>query len=781
MGLMSAGFLFAALAAALPVAIHLIHRQRYPERPFTTLRFFDKTIKHNTLQTRLIDKILLALRVAALLLVALALARPYGAWNFGEQRRSVVLVLDNSPSMGRGVEHEQLFARAKTAASAVLAELGATDRAALVLTANVPRRDRFARRSEAEAALSLREGRPTSLWVDGPGGRAHSLAELTTDTARLRLALQALPEDTAVELGGMEPAPDGELSAELEAVRERLDGTALSALSGDLAAALGRAKALLAHSTDAGRRIVVCSDMQASEWSAAADLELDGIELAVIPSVPGETGNNLALERIDLERAEAAWGQSVNGTAVVRNYAKRASDAAVLTVIGADRGRPVEIKVPPLAAGQTMHLGFALPVTGRELSMLAIARLNGLSDPFAYDDAWHFQVGVRQPVSALCVNGHPAERPSDRETFYLANALAPRSEGAALEAAADVRECEAGDLGGQQLFQYGTIVLAGVSRLEPAALEKLRQFVNDGGGLLVFPGIDAAPADLNGWGLLPAKVLDVKRASFGYLKDVDTRSAAMAEVKSRAGAELHALSAHTRAFLEPNANARVLARFQDDLPALVEGRTGRGRVVLAAAGCHVTASDWPLRPAFVILVRALVRALGDRQGPLPLALDRHVGFGASMAIPGELAEGTPAAFFHTHSPDGQEQYQPESWLRAQAGVSLPVAWTDGHYSLAVRPGQSAGVLEEPGVGALSVPLSFNRRPGESNLEAWDTKELAQHLPNLGASVIDPAAPAQALASGSASREWGRYVLGFVLALLLFESFLAWRSASEAEQ
>ena len=63
MNFLSGAFLLGLVAVAAPVVIHLIHRQRYPERRFTTLRFFNRTIKHNVLQNRLIDRLLLALRV----------------------------------------------------------------------------------------------------------------------------------------------------------------------------------------------------------------------------------------------------------------------------------------------------------------------------------------------------------------------------------------------------------------------------------------------------------------------------------------------------------------------------------------------------------------------------------------------------------------------------------------------------------------------------------------------------------------------------------------------
>ena len=101
MSFLSLGFLLAGLSIAVPILIHLIHRQKYPDRAFTTLRFFDKTVKHNVIQRRLIDRILLALRVLALLAIALGLSRPLWNASIGEQRRSVVIVLDNSPSMSR--------------------------------------------------------------------------------------------------------------------------------------------------------------------------------------------------------------------------------------------------------------------------------------------------------------------------------------------------------------------------------------------------------------------------------------------------------------------------------------------------------------------------------------------------------------------------------------------------------------------------------------------------------------------------------------------------------
>src|SRR5213079_1417212 len=85
---LSAAFLAGLAAIAIPIVIHLIHRQRYPDRAFPTLRFFDKTVKHNVVQRRLIDRLLLLLRVLALALLALGLARPFWHSSIGEPRMS---------------------------------------------------------------------------------------------------------------------------------------------------------------------------------------------------------------------------------------------------------------------------------------------------------------------------------------------------------------------------------------------------------------------------------------------------------------------------------------------------------------------------------------------------------------------------------------------------------------------------------------------------------------------------------------------------------------------
>lgn len=100
-------FLLGALAVAIPVVIHLINLRRPQKLSFPTLTFFEELKKSTIRKIRIKQYILLALRVLAILMLALALARPLIAPTMGggttdsSQPKLSVLLLDNSPSMNR--------------------------------------------------------------------------------------------------------------------------------------------------------------------------------------------------------------------------------------------------------------------------------------------------------------------------------------------------------------------------------------------------------------------------------------------------------------------------------------------------------------------------------------------------------------------------------------------------------------------------------------------------------------------------------------------------------
>jgi len=126
---------FVGLAAlAIPVLIHLTQREKKMVQQFPSLMFV-RRIPYQTVRRRKIrDLALLCVRLAALLLIIGAFARPFlwrpnAATAIGPGAREVVVLLDQSYSMAYGDRWD----RAKTAARDAINRLGASDRASVVL------------------------------------------------------------------------------------------------------------------------------------------------------------------------------------------------------------------------------------------------------------------------------------------------------------------------------------------------------------------------------------------------------------------------------------------------------------------------------------------------------------------------------------------------------------------------------------------------------------------------------------------------------------------------
>jgi Aerotolerance regulator N-terminal/von Willebrand factor type A domain len=93
-------FLFGAVAAAVPILLHLLKREAAPEVRFSAVRFLRREPTEHSRRQRLRELLLLALRVAAILLLAAAFARPYFVQGARVTSSVTIVALDTSLSMG---------------------------------------------------------------------------------------------------------------------------------------------------------------------------------------------------------------------------------------------------------------------------------------------------------------------------------------------------------------------------------------------------------------------------------------------------------------------------------------------------------------------------------------------------------------------------------------------------------------------------------------------------------------------------------------------------------
>src|SRR2546423_3550667 len=131
MGFFAPLFLAGTVAVGLPVWLHLLKKHKTTPVPFSSLMFFERRTQSSVKHRRLQYLLLFALRMAFLLLLALAFAHPYiksSTIAAAHGGKLLAICIDNSFSMRQG----DRLARAKTAAMGTLASMAAGDRAQII-------------------------------------------------------------------------------------------------------------------------------------------------------------------------------------------------------------------------------------------------------------------------------------------------------------------------------------------------------------------------------------------------------------------------------------------------------------------------------------------------------------------------------------------------------------------------------------------------------------------------------------------------------------------------
>src|SRR5437867_10860829 len=126
-------FFWGLAAVGVPIALHLIKRERANKVEFPTLMFLRRVSKRTIRYQKLRHLLLLLLRVLAFLFLALAFTRPFREMvqlsaAAGKAPAARIIILDNSWSMGYGDRWD----RAKKAAADIVWRVDPVARVALI-------------------------------------------------------------------------------------------------------------------------------------------------------------------------------------------------------------------------------------------------------------------------------------------------------------------------------------------------------------------------------------------------------------------------------------------------------------------------------------------------------------------------------------------------------------------------------------------------------------------------------------------------------------------------
>ena len=558
-------------AASIPVLIHLFNRNRFRTVKWGAMHLLDSAIKINKRRLKLEQLLLLLLRCCIPAVLALLMARPVlsGFESLvGAAKTSLVIVLDNSYSMEYGGAASGNFHQAKEAAGKIIDDLGRGSDVSVVLMAG-----------------------GVSTLFDSP---SFDLGRVSKETLGLDAGFGSASVPESLETGA----------------------------------------GILAKMQHPYREMVVLSDFQKVSWSeteAPARARVAEL-LSKMPIKPQltlfhvgvEGRDNVSVDSLEFSRLVFGVRQPVQVRANLKNFGDRAyPDLKVYFRVDGKERSAAQISLGPNEDRQVLF-SHAFETAGSH-----VIEVFADADTLTADNSYQASIPVWDRVPVLLVNGDPGSGPLKGETDFLEIALQPF--GIAKLDLTDLiapRVVEARDLNPEAISKTRVVVLANVRQLTDAQLRALKDFVRDGGGLLIFPG-DRLNVD---WynttmtldnGLLPLQMTSLA----GALDDQTAPARIVASHYTHPALEMFndprngnladgevKLWYKTRPRPGDN-NISILAQLDSGDPFLIEKKYGEGRVIQCTTPCDADWSNLPVRPFYLPLMQRLTTYLASTVFP----------------------------------------------------------------------------------------------------------------------------------------------------------------------
>ena len=725
----------AVLTGLLPVLIHLINRRRYRRVPWAAMSFLLAANRRSVRRIRLEQWLLMLARISLIVLLGLALARPYVPTSpllpLSSSRVHRVILLDNSLSMKAQIsEGRTRFDAARECASRLLASFPPADAVSIVTLAEPAQRviahPAYDRRFVRDRVAAIQ---PTQRATDAVGAATAAL-EIVRDSDvpsanRAVYVISDFPRHLWRSELPQTPAPT------VRAFRQLAD--------------------------------------------ALADPTTD---LTLVRVDPGSS-ENLAVTRLGTESPLIGVGLPVRIAVEVTNLGSTSVRDATLQLRHDGRivrREPLPRMEPGASTVAVVSTEFTTSGTHLIEAKVIASTMNTLED----DDTRYLSIEVRESTRVLLVDGRPGAKPLDGQAGFLATALAPRtapsldrrggSGGRSIQAAAPIETklISESELEGEGVATYDVLALCNVGRLSPPQWRQLERFTADGGGLLLFLGDLVSAENYNrmgyasGVGLLPGTIhrsVETRDDGANPLAFKLDRSPhpIVAEFGSHpmSGLFLARVDRYLPLQLAPN-RAEVVLRYTNEDPAFVASSFGKGRVIVCTTTANMEWNNLPAKGDYVSLMLNTVAFLSPRRGD-----HRNLNVGQTLQEPLSPVQSALPLRVTTVAPgtgtDG-----------ATAEPSL-VPYNEA-LALEYGPLERAGALTVA-IGPETKSFAVNVDPAESDLRAVDDRTLTEAFPGRNQVVSDVEAAAQAPAAGR-STELGSFALYAVIALLFGELWLA---------
>lgn len=542
-------------------------------------------------------------------------------------------------------------------------------------------------------------------------------------------AIDALPATALGEVLGVDAHVESLTQAGLQQAALK---TAVNAIqANDRASSFGefvRALRYLAQTSGMRLDVDFFSDMQQSSMPGDFHELQTGPDVALRLHCIGREGSNWAVENV-LAPAEVDAAAPTRVTATIAGWNTPAASRRVALRLDGRMLAEKEVAVPANGRAPVEFTGFEVPY-GWHRGEIRIEPDDGLPQ----DDAFGFAIEHAEARKVLLLYASRNRAGS----LYYRTALETGTRGTLTVQAAPVEDASLRDFS-----RFAFVVLSDPGELDSGLADALCSYVEKGGGVLIALGPNTART-----GRIPLSKEQFseqrEKQAAGY---VDKAHPALA-----AAGQFENVQFSETASFTPKADARVLAKFADDSPLLVEERAGEGRKLIFASTIDNSTNDFVLHPAFVPFIAQTARYLARMEDKsssavvgTPVALRRRSNQGSADVI----------------GPDGKHEL---TLSEASRALSFNLD-RSGFYEIIQADGQR-----------ILLSAHADRRESDLRPVSAETLELWRNTGDTSGRNETPGVQIE-------ERPWSlwRWILGVALAAALIESVFASRYLREERQ
>ena len=539
--------LLGLVAVAVPVLIHLFHRQRVSTVDFSSVIFIRNHHLQRSRALRLRELLLLILRTLIILFLVLAFSRPVIEGVAGsvlgsglKQRTVFAIVLDNSYSMSAGSHGDTPFTAAMIEAGRIIDSMRDGDEGLLILSAAPPE------------------------------------------------VLPAVP------------------TTRMETLRNLLADVEVSKRSGDIAGALNLARKKLAGIVSANKRVYLLSDLQRSDWQAvevytAADPLEPSLQLHLYPFET--TGvDNASIDYVSVSEGLLIHNQPEQFVATYTNRSSAAINGrAVSLIINGEKRDSRQVSADPGETG-TVQFNVLIDEPGRYSGYVEWDE-----DDITADNRRYFTLAIPEAIGVTAI-GQAESGYFIEQVLKPSGGLVTPVELRA--ASADVLNSDLYESSLLIVDGGVALTPARLSSLERYISSGGGVLMFLGSGLDTAGYGNSFFKNVFGCSIVGRRGTPGQKQTFLRLDQVDHEhpvfhfAGRSTDALSTGAARFYA--SYT---VDAELRAQVIARFSDGTPAILEGRFGSGRALLFASDLNTGWSDLALRSMFVPFMHRSVRYL----------------------------------------------------------------------------------------------------------------------------------------------------------------------------